>query len=267
MAITTLDLAISGMQKPEPFAKGTTGTMVSGRPHSSWRAAGLPIAGATSATLNGDTLIAPVVGQLDRHNPASGNAYLARFEAQVIQPCALMLIDRLWHNGGYAITATTAQAIVSPAWPMRDKNAATLGEGVLLGLEVITACGAAAPLITVEYTNSAGVSDRIGANIYPTANSPPVGAFYPIELQDGDVGVRSVQSLTLSVSWISGTIALVAYRPIALLDITTSNTPNAADAISLGLPQIYDNSVLSFIMIPEATSNSTISGHLIETHG
>ena len=42
MAITTVDGALAGMQWPRFFAKAVTGTMVAGRPWSTWALAGNP---------------------------------------------------------------------------------------------------------------------------------------------------------------------------------------------------------------------------------
>lgn len=270
MAITTLDGAIAGMQWPRYISKAATATMVAGRPQSLWALAGNPGAGAYDTTLNGVTLSstsAQVTGQINFVNPPSGNTYLARLQGSATIAGTLLLCDRIWHNGGFTITSTTAQTITSPTWSARDANGSTNGDGILLGLEISAAAGAAAPTITVSYTNSAGTSGRTGTNSFATANSPTAGAFFPIGLAAGDIGVRSVQSLTLSVSWVSGTMNLVAYRPIAALEITAANTPNAIDAITAGFPRLYDGTVPFLVFIPSTTTASNISGQVIWTQG
>ena len=156
MAISTLDGALAGMQPARYFAKNVTGTMVAGRPWSLWSLAGNPGAGAFDNTLNGVALSASVNGQIPFTNPVSGNSYLARFQAGATIAGTLLLCDRLWHNGGYTITTTTAQSSTTPTWPARDLNGSTNGDGVLIGIEVSAACGAAAPAPTLTYTNSAG---------------------------------------------------------------------------------------------------------------
>jgi len=270
MAISTLDGAIAGMQWPRYFAKAVTPTMVAGRPQSLWGIGGNPGAGAFDTTLNGVALSstsAQVGGQVNFVNPGAGNTYLARLQASATIPGTLLLCDRLWHNGGYTITAATAQTSTTPTWPARDAAGATNGDGVLLGLEVSAAAGAAAPTITVSYTNQAGTASRTATNSFATAASPTAGAFYPIGLQTGDTGVRSVQSMTLSVSWVSGTVNLVAYRVLAALELTAANTPNAIDAITAGFPQIYNGAVPFFIFIPSTTTASNVSGQVIWTQG
>lgn len=270
MAITTLDGAIAGMQWPRFITKAVTPTMVAGRPQSLWQLAGNPGAGAYDSTLNGvvlDSTSAQVAGQLDFRNPGSGSTYLARLQASATISGTLILADRLWHNGGYTITSTAAQAITSPTFPARDNAGTTNGDGVLLGVEIATACGAAAPTLTVSYTNSAGTAGRTATNAFPTANSPTAGGFFPIGLQAGDIGVRSVQSLTLSASWVSGTIALVAYRPLAALELTGALTPNAIDAITSGMPKLYNGSVPFLLFVPSTTTASNINGSVVWTQG
>jgi hypothetical protein len=97
--------------------------------------------------------------------------------------------------------------------------------------------------------------------------SSAIGVFYPIGLAAGDVGVRSVQSLTLSVSWASGTIHLVAYRPIARLDLASGNVGSSLDAVTGGMPRLFDNSVPFLLFIPSTTTATTITGHTIWSQG
>jgi hypothetical protein len=270
MAITTLDGVLAGMQWPRHFAKNVTGTMVAGRPWSTWALAGNPGAGSFDNTLAGVALSSTssqVNGQINFTNPVSGNAYLARFQAAATIAGTLLLCDRLWHNGGFTITTTGAQTVNSAAFPARDADGLTDGKGVLIGIEVSAACGAAAPAPTISYTNQSGTSGRSAGLWFPTANSPAAGSFFPFGLQAGDTGVRSVQSLTLGTSWVSGTINLVAYRVLAQLELTGAFLPNAIDAITSGFPRLYDGSVPFLIFIPSTTTSSNISGQVVYTHG
>jgi len=270
MAIVDLDGALAGMQWPRQFGKSVTPALIAGKPQSLWGLAGNPGAGSYNTTLAGVALSstsALVNGQINFTNPVSGNTYLARFQGQATIPGTLILADRLWHNGGFTITSNTAQTVNSATFPARDNNGSTDGEGVLLGLELSSGAGAAAPTITVSYTNSGGTNSRTATNYFPTANSPAAGSFFPIGLQAGDIGVRSVQSLTLSASWVSGTMNLVAYRPLAFLEITSAQVPNAIDALTSGFPRLYDGSVPFLIFVPSTTTASNIQGSIVWTQG
>lgn len=267
MAITTLDGALAGMQWTRPFGKAVTGTMVAGRPWSTWALAGNPGAGAFSASLAGVALSNPTNGQIPFTNAASGNAYLNRFQGAATIAGTLMLCDRLWHNGGFTITTTTGQTVNSAAFPARDVDGTTNGNGVLVGIEVSATCGAAAPAPTITYTNQSGTGSRSAGLWFPTANSPAAGSFFPFGLQAGDTGIRSIQTYTQNTSWVSGTINLVAYRVLATLELTGAYVPNAVDAITGGFPILYPDSVPYLIFIPSTTTTSNISGSVTYTHG
>lgn len=267
MAITTLDGALAGMQWPRPFAKAVTGTMVAGRPWSTWALAGNPGAGAYDNTLAGVTLSNSTSGCLNFVNPVSGNSYLARLAASATIAGTLILADRLWHNGGFTITTTTAQTVNSVTLPARDNTGTTNGEGVLAGIEISAAAGAAAPAPTISYTNSAGTASRSAGLAFPTANSPAAGSFFPFGLQAGDLGIRSIQSLTLGTSWVSGTMNLVMYRPLAYLELTGAFIPNAIDALTAGFPRIIDSSCLYLLFIPSTTTTTNIAGSVVWTQG
>lgn len=276
MAITTLDGAVAGFRPPMRFAKAVTATLVAGRPASLWALGGAPGAGAFDNTLNGVVLSstsALVAGQIPHYNPGSGNAHLARFSAAATQAGVLSLFDRIWHNGGFTITSTSAQNITSPIWPSRcptsgtDDTPATTGQGVMLAVEVSAATGAGTPTITISYTNQAGTAGRTATNIIATVASSAIGATYLIGLQAGDTGVRSVQSLTLSATWTSGTINLVAYRPIADLELPGGFVPNAVDLLTAGMPRLYDGVVPWLVFTPNTTTASNVAGTYLETQG
>ena len=270
MAITTIDGAIAGFQAPRFFTKALSGTLVAGRPYSYWGTAGAPGAGSYDATLNGANLSstsAQVAGQIYHADPGSGNAYLARLAAQSNQAGMLLLCDRLWSNGGYTITSTSAQNSTTPTFPARDANGATSGAGVYIGLEVSAATGAGTPTLTMAYTNSGGTASRSTTNVDATVATSAAGTFYRLGLQAGDVGVQSVQSLTLSATWTSGTINLVAYRIIAALELCSDQTSGAIDLLTSGMPQIYNGTVPFLIFVPSATTTNSLWGTYTETQG
>lgn len=270
MSIASLDAALAGMRPPQIISKAVTATLVAGRPASLWSLAGAPGAGAFDSTLNGVALSSSsslVAGQIPHVDPGSGNSYLARLQAAATQPGTLLLLDRLWHNGGYTITSTSAQNSTTPTWPARDNSGATSGDGVLLAAEISAATGAGTPTITCSYTNQAGTSGKTGTNILATAASSAIGAVHFIGLAAGDTGVRSLQSMTLSATWTSGTINMVAYRLLAALELPNGGVSNAIDALTGGFPRLYNGVVPWLVFIPSITTASNISGSYTETQG
>lgn len=277
MAIATLDGVLAGMKPTVPFAKVATPTLVAGRPHSLWYLAGSPGAGLTPANTAGGVSLsstsALVNGQLYHQDPVSGNSYLARFAAAATQPGCLMLCDRLMQVGGnsggtaISVTTTTAQTINTGTLPARDIDGLTDGDGIQWGLEVITATGAGAATPAIGYTNSGGTTTRTASVVDTYVASSAIGAFYRFGLQAGDVGIRSIQSLTLSVSMTSGSIALVAYRVLACLELPGGFIPNAIDALTSGFPQEYNGVCPFLIFIPSTTTATAVSGTYVETQG
>lgn len=267
MAITTLDGALAGMKPPSFFSKAVSGTLVAGRPFSPFYLAGVPGAAAAPSPGLGGASLTSYSGQIPIP-AASNNTHLARFSGvSSAQAGLLLLCDRIWHNSGFTITSTGAQTINSTAWNARDSNGSTDGVGVILGVEISGATGAGTPTITVAYTNSANTASRSGVNSVATVASSAAGTFYPIGLQAGDVGVRSVQTLTLSATWTSGTMHLVAYRVLATLELPAAGIPNAVDALTSGMPRLYDTSVPFLIFIPQTTTTTQLSGQVVYTQG
>jgi hypothetical protein len=269
MAITTLNGVISGRKPPQYYAKGTSGTMITGRPWTPFYVAGIPgaavaptpgVAGAALTTYAGQIPVPAAVG--------GQTIYLDRFSGvSSAQAGLLLLCDRLWHNSGIVVTTTTAQTINSVVWPARDVNGATNGDGVYIGFEVSSATGAGASVISINYTNSAGTAGRTGAAIDAYLASSVAGSFYRLGLAAGDVGVRSIQSFTSTVSMTSGVVHLVAYRVLATLELAAANLPNALDAVTGSLPVAFDGTVPFFIYLPSATAQTQLTGTVTFAQG
>lgn len=268
MAITTLNGALAGMQPPQDFIKVATPTLVAGRHHSLFYLNGIPGAAAAPSPGIGGAHLTSYAGQIPFNNPASGNTYLARFQAQATIAGTLWLCDRLWHNSGINITSTAEQTFTGATQILaRDNNGANLGHGVYGAVEVSSATGAGTPTLTLKYTNQDGVANQTGTNIVATAATSAIGAFHPIALAAGDTGIRIPQSLTLSATWTSGTIHVVLYRVLAKLELPLAQVPAAIDALTGGFVRIYDNTVPFLVFVPSTTTASVIQGHLIYTQG
>src|SRR5574337_709823 len=259
MAITTLDGVIAGMRPGVYFSKSTTSnSALAGRPYSFANSGGNPGVMTLDTTPAGVALSSAssqVDGQIYFDNPGgSDGAYLARLQAQSNLMGTLLLCDRLWHNGGLSITSTSAQTINSATFPARDDNGSVNGKGVLIGVETVGTTGTGTPTLTVGYTNSAGASGRSAANVDATQNTAGGNWLYRIGLQSGDFGVKSVETFTLSASWTSGELHLVAYRVLAALEISQANVPNAIDALTVGFPKLYPGTVPFLVFIPSSSN-------------
>lgn len=268
MAITTIDGALAGMRPPADFLKVGATMEAAGVYYSPFYVTGRPgAATAPSPGLNGAALTT-YAGQIPFTNPASGNSYLSRLEASASVAGELILCDRLWHNSGYTVTTTTAQNTTHPGIPARDANGATNGDGVMLGIEVSTATtnGSAITNMTASYTDQDGNAGAT-ATVPSFAATATLGSFFPFALAAGDTGVRSVQSLTLGTSLVTGTVHLVQYRILARLPLPVANVGAALDAITSGFVRLYDNTVPFLLWLPTATTAVNIAGALIVSQG
>lgn len=265
MAITTLDGIIAGMQAPEDLFKVGAAT-VAGRFYSPFYVAGRPGAAAAPAPGVAGAALTTYAGQIPFTNPGSGNSYLAGFSGTCNVAGTMLLCDRLWHNSGLSATLTTSQTVTSAAWPARDRNGSTNGEGIKIGFEVSTVMGAGTPTFTLGYTNSAGTSGR---SIVTAAQSATmaVGSFIPIELAAGDIGVRSVQTFQLSATMTSGAYHLVGYRVLARAAINLATTGFDLDAIGCKFPRLFDNTVPFLLWLPGTTTAPNLTGLMSVTQG
>jgi hypothetical protein len=269
MAISTLAGLITGLQFPRDYMQGSITTSPTGV-NSCWGQTIIPSPGTWDTTLNGVTLdstSSQVTGQIYFPAPAA-NGYLAKIELSANSGLAqFLLCDRLWHNGGMSVTSTSTQSITSPTFPARDNNGATAGEGLLIGLEISSTVGASAPFIQVSYTNSLGVSGRTATTIVGTYTAT-TGSMYEMTLQSGDTGVQSIQSINLNQSWLSGTMNLVVYRPLAYIPIlnkgSASLAPAIVDAVAGGMQRLYTGTVPYFLSY---SSCPAINGKILFADG
>jgi len=270
MALAGPNDVLSGFQPGQLYYKAPGPTMVIGRPQSFWAVAGIPGPGSFNSSLAGSNYSsssALVNGQIPHTDPAGGvSSYLARWQAQSgITGSILMLCDRIWDNQ-LTINSTGVQNI-GTSWPTRDATGTVNGVGIYAAIEVSAATSATAAVLTnYTYTNSSGVSSRTGNFVdAPTAVSATAGQFYRLGLQSGDVGIKSIDSIQFSTAWTSGTVNMVAYRPLAILETSLNVTPNFLDPITGDLPQIWNGVVPFSVMIPTVTTSTTIFGWYEET--
>jgi hypothetical protein len=272
MAITTTDGVIAGFQSPKPLIKtGITMAAVGAqRAYTPWYVAGNPGASvANAAGINGQavdpSLGTSVQGRIPRTNPGSGNAYLGRLSVNSTVAGTLWLIDRLWQNSGLVTTSTAAQAITPAALPARSGDGTANGANVMAAMEWSATGGTGTPTVTLTYTDQDGNTGNTGT--FAGVASPPVGTFEIFTLAAGDTGIRAPTSFIQSATRTSGTMHLVLFRLLAQVEVTAANIGNAVDALTSGLPRVYNDSVLQLVWFPSATTSIFLSGSYVETQG
>lgn len=157
-------------------------------------------------------------------NATTGANYLTDFKCSASVLGTYILNDFVWVNSGISGTTTSDQAISSVAFAARDLDGSANGRGYGIALYFYTAAGSNAGLIsgsTVDYTNSEGTSGRTATLIALTGRQIPVtparGTWIPFNLQDGDVGVKSIEGIVLATSLgVANCAHLVVYRQLAI---------------------------------------------------
>ena len=198
----------------------------------------------------------------------------AQTAAATTAPCVLMLVDLLGFYPVTSVTTTGAQTLNNTVTLPRYTD----GAGVQAFITPSTVMGAATPSISIGYTNSASTAGRATPATLPIGNTAaPVtqivysgtgaGKFGPfIPLQAGDAGIKSVQSVSLSASYVSGVLNLVLCRPLLTLPITTLGVTAERDLINQlnSGPRVYDGACLAWLMLAGAATPvaAPLSGHL-----
>ena len=198
----------------------------------------------------------------------------AQTAAATTAPCVLMLVDLLGFYPVTSVTTTGAQTLNNTVTLPRYTD----GAGVQAFITPSTVMGAATPSISIGYTNSASTAGRATPATLPIGNTAaPVtqivysgtgaGKFGPfMPLQAGDAGIKSVQSISLSASYVSGVLNLVLCRPLLTLPITTLGVTAERDLINQlnSGPRVYDGACLAWLMLAGAATPvaAPLSGHL-----
>jgi hypothetical protein len=273
MSLSSMDgLTAAIIGTPTWWGKAAMTAAAAGTPCTPWYVAGVVGAGAApTGGLNGATFTGPsLAGQIGMPAAVSGakSVLLRASLTEAAGVGGVWLVDRQWGNVP-VVTTTTAQAITSPTWVARDSSASTSGNGVFLALECSAANTNGAPITntTVSYTNSSGTAGRTATLASWPANAPQ-GTFIPLQLQAGDVGVQSVQSITLGTSYVTGQCNLIAFRMVTDLPPgPTANITNFLSFTQLGKPFVWDASVLQLVYMPTATAVGATFGSFTYAQG
>lgn len=216
----------------------------------------------TDGTTSGDFGCIPI------KNPATGSNYLTELTMGASINHSHLFFDVLWVNSGIAVTTTTAQSITTPTLPARDVNGATNGEGCMIAMLTTTANTNAAVISnsTVSYTNSDGTSGRT-ATLTAIAGSqipatPVVGTIVWFNLQAGDRGVRSIESITLNTSLGAGAVSLMICRDLANIGTSLVNVQFTRKLSEPGV-RLYNGTCMLHCVLASATTATFFNGEVV----
>lgn len=222
--------------------------------HSLWKVAGYPSSGATPATGAGAVPLATTPGAIY----FSDRGRLDRVLFAGAQPGTLLVYDRLVHTSGLSGTVATPQTVNSTAITRPNNQ----GVDAELWLEWYTPTGSTPRTVTASYTNTAGTAGRTTATASIPA-SPVAGFMLPLGLQasSGDLGVQSVQTVTLSGSTgTAGDFGVTLMRRVAELALITSDVP--VEDVSRRRVEIEGGAALSLVLLCSGTDTGLIVGSI-----
>jgi hypothetical protein len=180
-------------------------------------------------------------------------------------PAQLMLVDMQGYYPGINMNVATSQTLLGTP-TLRYTN----GVGVRASLVITATSGATAHNLSMSYTNSASTAGRtlpVTVSCTASAITPHIthsgtaannyGPFLP--MASGDLGVQSVQSVQLSAASGAGTAALVLYRPIFTIPLTTATVASERDFVNQipSLPRIMDGACLTWLYFAGAATGAS----------
>lgn len=189
------------------LSKGNLST-IDGRFYSRWLAGVAAGSAPTTAAATSAATVGAIKGM-----PTGMATWLRRVVSTRIGAATIVVYDRLSHQGGLSGTVTSPQTTNLPTAALTRY---TSGVGVMAALEVYTIIGTTATTYSISYTNSAGTAGRTSPlQTVGGTNDRAASLFIPTPLQVGDVGVKSVESVTLTATTgTAGAFGITLWRPL-----------------------------------------------------
>jgi hypothetical protein len=243
------------------YMKTGTAPEAAGVPYLFAKDAGMPGAMTVSSIgINGESWSNAKAGSIPV-TIGSGTLYLSSFSVTANQTGMYGLLDILWMNSGIVNATLTAQAITPATAAARDNNGTSNGLGVIPGIYVSTATTNAGAItnMTLSYTNQDGTAGKV-ATMPSFPATAVIGSIVLFNLAAGDTGCRSIESITLGTSLVSGAVHLVLVRPIVFGPVLLANTGYCTSISDYKSVKVFPNSFLTPWFIPTGTAATTITG-------
>ncbi|MGL5735550.1 MAG: hypothetical protein ACRCYS_11850 [Beijerinckiaceae bacterium] len=207
------------------------------------------------------------VGAFPFTNAATdGNLALLKLAAQGVTAGTLIAYDRVWACSGFGTVITTAQNVITPgALPSsRDPNS---GLDVEAWGEVYTAPGATGATWTLTGVDGNANAARTWTYTHP-ANAESVGQMFPFLPGGGSPasvsGMEQLTSFTASAtSGTAGDIGVTLLRRLASVPLTAANIGTAMDALLTGLPTVFNDSCIAFMVQCSTTNTGFLLGEVV----
>lgn len=265
MAIATYSSMRAKMASPYFRAFLNKAPAANGFLQSTWVSNANPILGVAPTTAAAPTNAAVgAVGQPDSTTSVLRALGFNRYQAG--GPSALVLFDRLSHQGGLSGTVTTEQ---TTNFDTAALTRYTTGAGVILAAEIYTAVGTTGTTISARYTNQAGTASRnTPGRTFGGTNFREGSQILPLPFQAGDSGVRSVQGVTvLASTGTAGAFGVTLFKPlmsfVVMATLNISQAKNFVLDFCQSAPEVLDGACLGFMLCNRDTTFAQFVGSMV----
>ncbi len=260
------------------FSKTSSGILTAaGGGYSLWQRGTNPAAGSFGGTSAGvwTPQDASTVGALAFANPGGGDLLhliLAGITPTAASAGTLMIYDRLGQVEYLPLQDGSLPEVTAVTSDFTDRLAA--GEGAQIFAEVTTGVMAGGPpeFSITSYTNQAGTAGRASQNMVGTAIASSAAGRFPytnkwfIDLQAGDLGVRSIEEVTLTVGSSSAgcKMNIVAAKSLTFVPMVSSQVYVERDLVlaTVKMPRIRDDACIAFAVLSASTNFPVFNGVL-----
>ncbi len=251
---TGLDSLIACPKQRIQLSKTASMTAVAVSPFSPFALAGNPGAGVLAGTSTTTGVVptdatagCPPINAFGAG--ATGRLLNVEFAAPV--PMRIALFDMLWKGGAYNFNVNTSGN--TPASYSSRVPGGTDFNDCELWYEQVTA-GTLVQNVNVTYINQAGTSGRTtGVTAAPAAMI--VGRMFQLPLQAGDSGLQGVTGVVGTVAS-AGTFNLLVMRKLWEGRVPLNGGGDLHDYLRTGMPQLFADSALRLVIIPDSTATS-----------
>lgn len=259
----------SGKSWRQPFNKLTGVVATAGRAYDLSLAAGTPIQNLYAGTNLAFTALRDTDGKGIWHggNVSPDTKQITNLGVMstvaTAVPSLIEVVDVLGYYPLTTTTVTTAQTLNNTVTLPRYTD----GAGVRAYVVAVGTMGAGTPNISISYTNQAGTADKtmpVTVSAVTTAvqshivhSDPSAGKYFPyLPLAAGDTGIRSIQTVTLSATMTSGSLAIVLCKPLASIPLTTAGIMAERNLMTQlpSLPRVVDGANLNLLFVTAAAT-------------
>lgn len=263
----------SGKSWRQPFNKLTGVAATAGRAYDLSLATGNPIQNLYAGTNLAFTALSDTDGKGIWHggNVSPDTKHIVNLGVMstvaTAVPSIIEVVDVLGYYPLTTTTVTTAQTLNNTVTLPRYAD----GAGVRAYVVAVGTMGAGTPNISISYTNQAGTAGKImpvtvsavttAVQSHIVHSDPSAGKYFPyLPLASGDTGIRSIQSVTLSATMTSGSLAIVLCKPLASIPLTTAGIMAERNLMTQlpSLPRVVDGANLNLLFVTaSATATAT----------